>query len=167
MTAKTIAPMAMILALVMAALPAAADHGSKNDDRRIEKVARKLGKATDDLYCDLVYSDLRRSWNGWKALHAVRRLDRRAKDFYAHVDRNGFDRHARYELVALERAFHRADRRLDRVYLGRESRRDFRRVAKLMDRLETRVASYDPRDRRHRGDRRGERHRRERVAYAW
>lgn len=162
MKAKTIAPMAMILALVMAALPAAAAHDSKRGDDRIEKVARKLGVATDALYCDLASSDARYSWEGRKALRAVRRLDRRAQAFTRHVDNRGFGRYAQHELRDLERAFDRAERRLDALRIGRDIRKDVRRVAKLMGKLETRVARYDAPQRRHRGD-----HRRERVAFAW
>ena len=162
MTFKQLASVPMIagLALALGAVPASAGHEEFDErDAKIVKLAHKLAKATDELYCDAYETRYRRSHRSWRALWALRGLDRRAESFLARVERDGArDWDTEREFRRLERAFRHADYRFHALHPRRQLRRDFERVEELMGKLDRRLAFVEVRD-RDRDRRYGRRHR--------
>ena len=151
-----IAPIA--LALLLLALPAGADRRSHHDaDERIASLAQRLDRATSDLYCEAAERARYRSWRELRAMHALRRLERRADSFARQVRRHGADdRRVAGALDSLEQAYRVAAAR--RGYLRRPGRLDdeFARVDKLLRKLDRRLARLEWDDERI--GRRGHRH---------
>ncbi len=152
MMVKLMIPMATFLMLVMGGLPAAADH--RDRDRRepkLEKVASKLSRATSELYRDADRSRrFHRSRTHRKALRSFERLEHRACAFEERLVRNGFHDHTtRIAYRKLQIAHDSAVRRLSWVGDRHRLHDEMRRVNRLMDRLDTRVARVQRRHDRH------------------
>jgi len=152
---KTIVPIALA-ALALGALPAGAAHRShEGDEQKVEALAHDLQKATRHLYRDATHRRHFNRWRHWGAMRAVRHLDAKACRFAEYVERYGAaDRRSQREFRELERAYHVARSRGDELPHARSLRDEFRRVERIMGRLDTRLASAHgrsaDRDRRHR-----------------
>jgi hypothetical protein len=185
MIRKTIVPIA--LALVLGALPASADHRSgdrershrhereafagqrakiEKQERKIERLSLRLDDATSELFGEAVTRSRHRGWREWRAIHALRRLERTADRFARKVSHHGAtSRNAEVAYLDLESAHRDAVARCDDLRNPRRLRDEFRRVGRLMDKLDGRFARLAEleRQRRHASYREPEsRHRRHR-----
>jgi hypothetical protein len=146
-----LAPIAMILTLVLGALPAAAEHRvHERYDTRLERLSHKLADATEELRQEVAES--RRGWRLHKpyTLRTLDRLERDAKKFHRRVENRGVNHNAtRRAFRRLEESFAAASDRISHRRFRRGIRHDFERVAKLMEKVEIRMARID-----HRGDHR-------------
>ncbi|MBW2268407.1 MAG: hypothetical protein JRH16_07505 [Deltaproteobacteria bacterium] len=167
MMAKTMLPIAMLLTLVLGALPAAADRRSHDKrEPKIEKVAHKLVRATNELVAEA--QDVRRHhrWRYTRALRSLYSLDRHAMAFSERVQRDGAYAHStQREFRRLARAHREAESRVERLRRSERLQGDWARVDKLMGKLDTKLASLDSRHGRHREQAR--RYDRWRGAFAW
>jgi hypothetical protein len=151
MTKKSIVPIALA-ALVLGALPAAADHRwQERRDDRLAALAHDLERATHDLYRDFAQRGHVRSFGQWRTAAALRQLDEHARRFHAQVERQGArDARARREFRRLDEAFARARHCASALRGSHSLRRGIGRVAGLVSRLDTRLARYDGHDGRDR-----------------
>lgn len=155
MLKKTIVPIALA-ALVLGALPAAAARRShEGGEHKVKALAHDLQQATRHLYRDAAHRRHYKRWSHWRAMRAVRHLDAQACRFEEYVERYGAaDRRSRHEFRQLERAFQVARSRAEELPHARSLRDDFRRVERIVGRLDTRLASVHgrshERDRHHR-----------------
>ena len=92
MMSKTTLSIAMLLSLLLASLPAAAERrGHDKREPKIEKVAHKLAVATSELYAEARAAGRhQRSWRTRRALWSLSDLERRACAFSERVERYGF-----------------------------------------------------------------------------
>ncbi len=168
MTKKTIAP--IVLALVLGALPANAERRSDDDDgirrrghetvrshesdayrshherqeAKIAVLAERLDHATSDLVHEAVSRTRQRSGRERRALHALRRLERRADRYHARVERHGASsRRAEGTFEDLKRAYHAAAAYRGDLRRSRRVRHGFERVDEVMDKLDRRIAKLD------------------------
>ena len=147
MTGMKFAPMAMILTLVLGALPAAAEHRTpRRGDAGLERLSIELAKATEELRDEFTEGRRSRRFHQRYTLKTLDRLERDAKKFHRRVERNGVnDRATRRAFRRLESSFNAANERFPALKSRRGIRRDFARVARLMERVETRMAWIDQR----------------------
>jgi hypothetical protein len=140
MMTKMIAPIA--LALVLGALPAgAASRHHERGNGKVEKLAYRLERASDELYGDAVRHARYRSWREWRALHALQRFERRADRFLEQVVRHGIHHpRTRRGFRRLESAFVTAEARRSDLRRARRLRDEFERVEHLMRKLDRRLA---------------------------
>jgi hypothetical protein len=145
MTGMKFAPMAMILTLVLGALPAAAEHRTpQRGDAGLERLSIEFAKATEELRDE--FTESHRSWRFHRpdTLKTLDRLERDAKRFHRRVERNGVnDPATRRAFRQLESSFNAANERFPALKSRLGIRRDFARVARLMERVETRMARID------------------------
>jgi hypothetical protein len=145
MTGMKFAPMAMILTLVLGALPAAAEHRTpQRGDAELERLSIELAKATEELRDE--FTESHRSWRFHRpdTLKTLDRLERDAKRFHRRVERNGVNDPATHRAFRqLESSFNAANERFPALKSRLGIRRDFARVARLMERVETRMARID------------------------
>ena len=155
MTTRILLSIAMISSLLLGALPAAAEHPDRDRrDRKIEKVAYKLARATSELYSDAYHARPRHSRRYSRALRSLHELDRRACAFAERVEREGVrSRGTQRALRRLARAYDEARYRVDHLRRGRHLSKDLARLDEYMGRLETRVARVDGRGGRDARDR--------------
>ena len=146
MKAKALAPMAAMLAFLLAAVPAAAEHRSHDGDSGIAQLARRIEKTTNELYRDVARS---RPWGfaHWRSVAALRNLDQRAQRFENRVSRSGIrDDRAQREFRELEQALRYAKGAV-RHFRGRAAiERELDRVDRLVGQLDTRIARLERRD---------------------
>jgi len=140
---------AIALVLLIGALPAsAAQRGPEPRDPKLARLAWELEGATRSLVARAAEQRAPRA-RSRHALHALHQLEREARELRAAVERDGgFGRGTRRELRELEQAFERAEVRLPELRPSRHTRRDFQRVAGLVDRLGDRLAVARDDDRR-------------------
>ena len=148
MMARMLLSIAIGSTLLLGALPAAAEHPDRDRrDRKIEKIAHQLARATSELYADAYNARPRHSRRYASALWSLHELDRRACAFAERVEREGaYSRGSERALRRLSRAYDEARYRVDGLRRGRHLRHDLARLDKYMGKLETRVARFDRRD---------------------
>lgn len=158
MTTQRFAPLAMALALALGALPASAEHRKQEKrDTQIEKIARALEKATGEVYREAVESQRPRRGPAQRtALRSLALLAHQADRFHDQVrDDGAHDRATLRAFRRLELAYAHARRGMPGLRTRAALHRDFRRVERLMGRLDTRIARIDVRaDPRRYGSRR-------------
>lgn len=149
MKAMKLAPIAMILTLVLGALPAAAEHRARaRGDSGMERLSHKLATAATELRAEAATS--RRGWRFHRQpmLRTLDRLERDAKVFHRRIERVGeYDHSTRLAFRKLEASFAAASERIPATRHRRSIRHDFSQVAALMEKVEIRMARID-----HRGD---------------
>jgi hypothetical protein len=149
MKTRSIVPIALA-ALVLGALPAAADHRApQRRDDRLAALSHELERATHDLYRDFAQRGRVRSLVHWRTAAALRHLDEHARRFHVRVERQGArNAQAQREFRHLEEALAVARHRAADLHGGRSLRHGFERVAALVSRVDTRLAHVDGRGRR-------------------
>jgi hypothetical protein len=164
MTPKTIAP--LVLALVLGALPASATHRFEDSPHRrdreresarieaeaqeakIDKLAQRLERATAELASEAAVHRRKGRWREWRAVDALRRLEREADRYQARVSRHGaVSRRAGRAFEDLECAYQAAVARRSDLRGSYELRESFERVGFLMGKLDRRIAKLDRSDR--------------------
>jgi hypothetical protein len=151
---------ATIIGLVLAlwALPAVAEHdhdrrASRGDslrDGRIVRLAHELERATHHVHRRAEHSAHHGDRREARALRALHVLDERARHFHRQVERGRSAGHTADDFERVQRAFYRAERRLDDLHATRHVQRDFERVERVLHRLERTYAGRHQRAHRHR-----------------
>jgi predicted nucleic acid-binding Zn-ribbon protein len=170
MMAKTMLPIAMLLALVLGVLPASADDRSR--DRRepkLEKVAYKLVEATHELHAEAHDTRRHRSWRQQRVVRSLHDLAQHARAFSQRVEHEGVYAHStQREFRRLERAYETAQLRIEQLHHRGYLHHELARVDRLIGKLGTKLARLD---RRHEGSRQHAWHDagrdRWRASFAW
>ena len=169
MMAKTTVSIAMLMSLMLVALPAAAEHRTRDKrEPTVEKVAYKLAAATHALHAEA--HDARGHSRAYRyAVASLHDLDRSANAFSHRVQRDGIYAHTTQRAFQrLERAYETAVYRVEHLRHRRHLRDDVARVGRLMSRLDTQLAGLDRRHDRYRHHARYDSRRdRWRAAFAW
>ena len=150
MAAKRLVTIAAALMLALSAIPATAKHRSHDrSEKRLARLAYELHEATDAVYAGATLRCRNRCFWQWRALSALRRLDRDAGRFRHNLVRKGPDhRKTRKAFRRLERSYARA-RHTYPVLRRRGGLKDaLVRVERLIHRVDHRLARSD---RRHPG----------------
>ena len=152
MKAIKLAPIAILLTLALGALPAVAGHRvHQRGDAGIERLSHRLVTATEELRHEAATSRRGSRIHQRVTLRTLNRLQHTAKVFHRRVERVGvYDHSTRRAFRNLEASFAAASERIPATRHRRAIRHDFRQVAVLMERIETRMARID-----HRRDGRG------------
>lgn len=172
MMAKTTISIAMLMSLMLVALPASAEHDErrKRDKREThaEKIAHSLKQATHELYAEARHSS-RYNWRYRYAISSLYDLERCARDFDRRVQRDGiYSYRTQRDFERLEATYHKAQYRVDRLRRSRHLRHELARVDHLMRKLEKKLARVDRHGHGYRHHARVDTHRdRWRASFAW
>jgi hypothetical protein len=138
-------------ALLLGALPAAALQRS-HDERgaKVTALAHELQHATRALYRGANRPGHHHSSSHWRTLRALRHLDAQACRFEERVERYGVkDRRSQREFRELERALILARSRAGLLPHSGRLRHEFRKVERIVERLDTRLAAASEPSRGH------------------
>ena len=165
MKAIKLAPIAILLTLVLGALPAVAEHRVRQPGNAgFERLSHRLVTATEELRYEVASSRRGSRFHQRYTLRTLNRLQRAAEVFHNRVERVGvYDRSTRRAFRNLEASFAAASERIPATRHRRAIRHDFLQVAALMKRVETRMARIDH-SRHGRGHARNDRHGRWSIA---
>ena len=150
MAMKRLVPIAVALTLALGAFPAAAKHRSHDrPEAKLVRLAHELHEATSEVRHRAFESRRHRGFRHWRAVFALRNLDRDARRFHRTVEREGpYDRDTRWAYQRLEHSYGTAQHSFPRLRGKRRLHGDFARVERLMHRIDSRLARYDGRHRR-------------------
>ena len=170
MMAKTMLPIAMLLTLVLGALPAAAnDRARDRREPKLERVAHEFAEATHELHAGAHGARRHLSWRHQRVVWSLHDLAQHARAFHHRVEHDGVYAHStRREFRRLEHAYQRAHVRIEQLHHPGYLHHELARVDWLMGKLDSRLARFD---RRHEGFRhhawRGAGRDRWRASFAW
>jgi hypothetical protein len=142
MRAKRLVTTVVALTLALGAIPAAAKHRSEDrSEGKLVRLAHDLRETTDAVYAEAIERRRHRNYWHWRALSALKRLDRSAHRFHRILKAEGHgDRRTRDAFRRLERSYRMARHSFPGPRGPRRLHREFTRVGRLMDRIDTRLA---------------------------
>jgi hypothetical protein len=145
MMSKMTLSIAMLMSLLLVALPAAAEHRTHDKrEPKLEKVAHKLAVATSELYAEARHGRPHHRWAVHRALFSLRDLERHASAFHQRVERHGVSAYeTQREYRRLSRAHAAARYRVERLRRGDRLHDELARVDRLMAKLDTKLARLD------------------------